>query len=571
MKYFIILLVLVGVITTPVNVFAESSNPYIPTTSNNRTATVDGTDFVVSYAIAGGNLLSLIPDVNASTLIVNINATDGGSITLTLPRELIDVKIGNEDDDFFVLVDGENSKFTETTTSRHRTISVAFNAGAEQIEIIAPPLSSDRYYPRSSSNYFSNPEFKIYKVQENSYEFSIPYKISNAELDRIIVDCDSTAILVYFDNIGTNGNLVINIPRALLDAKIGEQDDQMFFILDQQEVEHQEINTDSESRTFDIPLQTGGAILEIIATNVGMFPEPVSCGVVNGESPYYRLLSPLDQFNSDISFTKIQCKQHLVLIQKYDGTPACVKPETKENLIKRGWTIPANTSLVTKNESYLFKSTNPLGDPINISPVGMPIHFYYNLTNHVDEKYLYDIDFGVFSKSDNVYNNTKSVEVPASKSTILTWEFTPQIEGNYIASVRDNYAAYAAVKHIIVEDPDHDHDRLTVTILSGTNDSDCKEPCISPKVLTIPTDTIVDFINNSSGMHKISTGNVDFGPDDTFHISSDGRFQSPYLYANDTYSFLFLTPGEYKYYSWIHPQISGTIYVVSDDNIENEN
>jgi len=33
------------------------------------------------------------------------------------------------------------------------------------------------------------------------------------------------------------------------------------------------------------------------------------------------------------------CKENLVLITKYNGAPACVKPETREKLIARGWTL----------------------------------------------------------------------------------------------------------------------------------------------------------------------------------------------------------------------------------------
>ena len=50
-----------------------------------------------------------------------------------------------------------------------------------------------------------------------------------------------------------------------------------------------------------------------------------------------KIQSPLKQFNLGISVDKIKCKDNLVLIQKYDGSPACVKPESILNLIERGW------------------------------------------------------------------------------------------------------------------------------------------------------------------------------------------------------------------------------------------
>ncbi|SRR3989344_1047547 len=49
-------------------------------------------------------------------------------------------------------------------------------------------------------------------------------------------------------------------------------------------------------------------------------------------------ISPLTQFEVGIPFDEIQCKDSLVLIQKYDGSPACVKPETVPKLIERVWT-----------------------------------------------------------------------------------------------------------------------------------------------------------------------------------------------------------------------------------------
>ena len=49
------------------------------------------------------------------------------------------------------------------------------------------------------------------------------------------------------------------------------------------------------------------------------------------------ILSPLRQFKSGVLFDEIQCDDNLILIQKYDETPACVKPETKTKLIERGW------------------------------------------------------------------------------------------------------------------------------------------------------------------------------------------------------------------------------------------
>jgi|CXWL01.1.fsa_nt_gi hypothetical protein len=64
------------------------------------------------------------------------------------------------------------------------------------------------------------------------------------------------------------------------------------------------------------------------------FDENNSC---YNEVFYKKLLSPLKQFKSGISIEEIKCKESLVLVTKYDGSPACVKPETIPKLIERGW------------------------------------------------------------------------------------------------------------------------------------------------------------------------------------------------------------------------------------------
>lgn len=48
--------------------------------------------------------------------------------------------------------------------------------------------------------------------------------------------------------------------------------------------------------------------------------------------------SPYKQVSIGIEPENVLCKDGLVLIQKYDGSPACVKPETVQKLVERGWT-----------------------------------------------------------------------------------------------------------------------------------------------------------------------------------------------------------------------------------------
>lgn len=57
--------------------------------------------------------------------------------------------------------------------------------------------------------------------------------------------------------------------------------------------------------------------------------------IPNGSPKIY---PPLKQNHVGIVIENIQCKDELVLLQKYDGSPACVTESAKEKLIERGWT-----------------------------------------------------------------------------------------------------------------------------------------------------------------------------------------------------------------------------------------
>lgn len=105
-------------------------------TPTSPTIQVTGTDFMVNYKITGGKLISITPDVEAHSLIIALTASQDGTLVITLPRSLIDAKMGDQDDSFFVLVDGEEVDFEETATSTDRTLTIQFPAGAEEIEII---------------------------------------------------------------------------------------------------------------------------------------------------------------------------------------------------------------------------------------------------------------------------------------------------------------------------------------------------------------------------------------------------------------------------------------------------
>jgi predicted secreted protein with PEFG-CTERM motif len=114
----------------------EELDIIIDSTVTATTVTVQDSNDLMYYEITNGKIINIIPDMDAKSLLIYIETTDNGSITLTIPRSVLDATINGEDDEFFVLVDGEEVDFEEITTSTDRTLTIEFLAGSEQIEII---------------------------------------------------------------------------------------------------------------------------------------------------------------------------------------------------------------------------------------------------------------------------------------------------------------------------------------------------------------------------------------------------------------------------------------------------
>ena len=120
----------------------NTTTPTTPTTPveaskiTDTTILVQGSSDLIGYEITGGKIVGVIPDVESNSLIISIDSSSDGSITLTVPRSVLDATNNGMDEDFFVLIDGEEATFDEIISSTDRKITIAFPAGAETIEII---------------------------------------------------------------------------------------------------------------------------------------------------------------------------------------------------------------------------------------------------------------------------------------------------------------------------------------------------------------------------------------------------------------------------------------------------
>ncbi|MEO9308233.1 conserved exported hypothetical protein [Nitrosotalea sinensis] len=98
--------------------------------------------FNVNYTISGGSVKTMTIDAQSLSVIVSVNSTNDGTISLQLPRALIDAKTSSgQDDAFIILIDGAEVKpQSESANNDYRNITVQFLQGDQDIEIIGTQI-----------------------------------------------------------------------------------------------------------------------------------------------------------------------------------------------------------------------------------------------------------------------------------------------------------------------------------------------------------------------------------------------------------------------------------------------
>jgi len=95
-----------------------------------------------NYTIRRGEVLGFEIDPENTSLIISLKPRTSGELTITLPRDLIDAKIGSEDSNFIVLLDSLENTFEETITSSDRTLIISFGGFNSEIIIIGTHVFS---------------------------------------------------------------------------------------------------------------------------------------------------------------------------------------------------------------------------------------------------------------------------------------------------------------------------------------------------------------------------------------------------------------------------------------------
>jgi hypothetical protein len=102
--------------------------------------TINNRAYPIKFNITGGILDTIAIDGDQAILLVNINAsTNGGKLTIELPRDLIDSKMQSDTDKPYSVDEDDTDRpmsFVESmTTEKARTLVITFNNEDNVIEI----------------------------------------------------------------------------------------------------------------------------------------------------------------------------------------------------------------------------------------------------------------------------------------------------------------------------------------------------------------------------------------------------------------------------------------------------
>jgi len=111
---------------------------------------------------------------------------------------------------------------------------------------------------------------KINSLQVLGTEYSVEYRISSGQITSAIANNDTNSIILQLSQVN-EGALTITLPRELIDAKTGTQDDVFTIIYDEEQIDYNEIRN-SIDRKLIIPFPDDAEIIEIIGTKIVVTP-----------------------------------------------------------------------------------------------------------------------------------------------------------------------------------------------------------------------------------------------------------------------------------------------------------
>ena len=107
---------------------------------------IENSIYDVEYTNTDVELKSASADMDFMSLIFQIEVlSNNAQLEFNFDRDFFDAKLGSDDDDFFVLVDGDELSFEESKDDFYRNIVFSVVPGSEEIEIIGTQIAGVSY------------------------------------------------------------------------------------------------------------------------------------------------------------------------------------------------------------------------------------------------------------------------------------------------------------------------------------------------------------------------------------------------------------------------------------------
>ena len=132
---------------------------------------IEDSTYEIDFTSVDVEIKSVSADTDFMSLIFEIDVlSKNGQLEFNFDRDFFDAKLGSEDDDFFVLVDGDELSFEESKDDFYRNIVFSIDPGSEEIEIIGSQIVGISYLLEKEAEIQTQIEIEEQAAEEQEAE-----------------------------------------------------------------------------------------------------------------------------------------------------------------------------------------------------------------------------------------------------------------------------------------------------------------------------------------------------------------------------------------------------------------
>lgn len=138
-------------------------------------------------------------------------------------------------------------------------------AASFMIFLLMPPTSQ---LPRSFAQDDGLQSLTV--VVAGEQQFNVNASLSNGKITNATADADFSSLILDVDTTADAGELIISLPRSLIDAKAPDSssDEEFIVVIDNDEAIHEETRTTDVERELQIAVPANAKRIEIVGTQV---------------------------------------------------------------------------------------------------------------------------------------------------------------------------------------------------------------------------------------------------------------------------------------------------------------